>query len=148
MLHDAQVTDGHAPHAVLFLTKGSFEGIQKDLCHVLGDTVQPFQLILVEFDEFAGEIEPFSRGFFAGKFLKEHGSPFRFVFRTLDLANVHPRDEHERDGQQQDGDDFIDNKVLSVEVQMVPNPDPADDKDDQDQGHGEGGLSLLVVEMR
>ncbi len=148
MLHDSQVTGGHAPHAVLFVTKGSFERIQKHFCHVRGDILQSFQSILIEFNELAGEVKPFSRRLFVGKFLKEHGSPFIFIFRTLDLSHVHPRDERERDGQKQDGDDFIDDKVLRVEVQMVPNPDPADEQDDQGQGHGDVGLSPLVVEMR
>ena len=70
------------------------------------------------------------------------------VFFLFDLSNGHPTQERADDHEKQDRDDFIDNEILRVKVEMVPNPDRADDQNEENQDRGEVGLSTLGVEVR
>jgi len=137
-------TGRHPPDAVLFVPRRASECGNEHLSHGRSDVLQARQLIPIEFNEFSGQGKPFAGGLLAGKLLNEHGTTFVAVLPLSDLVKRRPAQEHDRDDEKQDGNDLVNDKVLRVEVQMVPNPDSADDDGEQGQDCCGSGLSPLT----
>ena len=66
----------------------------------------------------------------------------------LDLSAAQPHSKGDNKEQKENRYDLIDDKILRVEVEMVPCPNRPDDDDQQEQHGSEVGLSPVVGDQR
>lgn len=130
---------------MLFITFRGLEGRDKHLSHRRCDGLEFLGIITIEFDEGHREIKTFFKRRFLLKSLNEMIAFLQFVSMGLDLPSHEPRDEAGQEYDDDNGDDFFNDEILRIVVEMFPDPDPGYDQTNQKERRGQVGLSLLAV---